>query len=49
MLFYGYFLVDILILSGCMQRPATTTAKRLAKLDDVAFVGSRIIFYYYLN
>jgi hypothetical protein len=29
---------------SCAQRPATTTAKRLAKLDDVAFVGGCLIF-----
>jgi hypothetical protein len=37
------------IFFSCRQRPATTTAKRLAKLDDVAFVGSRLfISLYYL-
>jgi hypothetical protein len=29
---------------SCVERPATTTAKRLAKLDDVAFVGGWINF-----
>jgi hypothetical protein len=30
-----------------IQRPATTTAKRLAKLDDVAFVGGSFISSYF--
>jgi hypothetical protein len=37
------FKIYFVLITGS-QRPATTTAKRLAKLDDVAFVGGRFIF-----
>jgi hypothetical protein len=38
-----------LIFPSCAQRPATTTAKRLAKLGDVVFVGSSFFIYLYFH
>jgi hypothetical protein len=46
--FYELFFVRFYFFSSCAQRPATTAAKRLAMLNDVAFVGGSFIILFLL-